>query len=110
MTMEGEPMANDAGTGGQGVAMHTAGPWAIRTYARSDVVNIRSLDDTPVAQVAWMPETGMEVTLANARLITRAPEMLRVLQLLIDGNTDIDSIYEDAREVVLKATSACLVA
>lgn len=75
---------------------HTPGPWHV-----ANGVQIRSARDQ-IAKV-WSMRNGEGN--ANARLIAAAPELLASLQVLVEnGGIGPESMFDDAREAIFKAT------
>ena len=71
-------------------------PW---THARScdnwDITLPSKPEDTGVGVVATV-FAGEDI----ARLIAAAPDMFEVLEHLVNGTADIDTIHEDARQAI----------
>jgi hypothetical protein len=94
---------------------HTAGPWSVQTTKTRlglDKLHIATRDN--VTEIAIMRNTYAPRTLANARLIAAAPDMLDALCRIADGQWP-DNIAETegtlamrevAREAIAKATEA----
>lgn len=79
-------------------AAFTPGPW--RTGRQRKVYAV----DTPLAVAqAVAKERDYSEADANARLIAAAPDMFDVIEHLVNGTADIDTIYEDARAALAKA-------
>ena len=89
---------------------HTPGPWEVgRGYARTHSTPIRWKGEN----LAWIcgmdsaHEFSLEQTLANARLISAAPDMLAALEGLLSDNYLADPINADrmaeARAAIAKA-------
>ncbi len=79
-------------------AAHTPGPWNIAVgydngNGREQYQRIHSADNPNIVTIRWADydPKGNDETAANARLIAAAPELLAVLQELLDS-----SIYADA--------------
>lgn len=102
---------------------HSNGPWS--NFGQD---TIWSSDDIKIATVADLPWTENPVTghrssdtsteLANARLISAAPDLLAALQCIATtaglcaitfpnapGNGDLQAIVRDARAAISKATN-----
>lgn len=90
---------------------HTPGPWEVgRGYASTHATPIRWEGEN----LAWVcgtdspHEFSLEQTLANARLIATAPDLLAALEGLLSDNYLADPINADrmaeARAAVAKAT------
>lgn len=84
---------------------HTPGPWIIDHSARGCVVR-------PGKQTRKGQRISADLTLADARLVAAAPELLTVLRTLVegfDGDTEctelLDIINTTARAAIAKATS-----
>lgn len=99
-------------------AQHTPGPWHIVPY--ETLIRIHTNPEGPylgtVANLDWWtdPQTGptKQVALANARLISAAPEMLAALKAIQEplakqasqpGNTTAWPYLEQIRAAIAKA-------
>lgn len=82
-------------------AKHTAGPWIVENenYDQDGGTLVRTADTTCICNV-WGTERAYdpnEESVANARLIAAAPDLLSVLEELVDGMPDV----EDSKTRVL---------
>ena len=85
----------------------TPGPWnglSVRIGGDASIVGNERLIASvhPKSMRASDPEGDAERD-ANARLIAASPDMFDVLEHLVNGTADIDTIYEDARAAIAKA-------
>jgi hypothetical protein len=85
--------------------LHTPGPWYIAHHTEIDggqSIDIRHCTDIPpsapeIHQVARLPKNA----LADARLISSAPEMFQALQAICDAFGDQDSLLIDQCKAAL---------
>jgi glycine cleavage system regulatory protein len=71
---------------------HTPGPWQITT----DFINVFNEDAIQIASLdsQGSPDIGVEESLANAYLISAAPEMLAVLKKVLPELDDPNLMWE----------------
>jgi hypothetical protein len=71
---------------------HTPGPWQITT----DFINVFNEDAIQIASLdsQGSPDIGVEESLANAYLISAAPEMLAVLKKVLPEIDDPNLMWE----------------
>jgi hypothetical protein len=79
----------------------TPGPWHV--VGRAEEYNLAVCAPRPGNEDRLDSVLGDEHAEANARLIAAAPELYEVVDHLVNGTADIDTIYEDAREALAKA-------
>ena len=94
--------------------LHTPGPWYIAHHTKVDgskSIDIRKCVDIPTSapeihQIASLPEDAM----ANARLISSAPDLLSALETLLSSSSglDISATHEGLKncEAIAKAREA----
>lgn len=102
---------------------HTPAPWIIRpddfNQDRWEITSMKRIEDSiveiAVVNTGWSEPFNSEMV-ANAQLIAAAPEMLEVLQKIIEANEDTLDIYneyafdefekviEEVKSVIAKAT------
>jgi hypothetical protein len=91
---------------------HTPGPWATDLKISSQAGRVVIEPDIAIVYVqpSRYDETVSKARLANARLISAAPEMLECLQRLIavhdSGYTPGEALIEQLRQVTQKAIGA----
>lgn len=90
-------------------AAHTPGPWKLRRAEH--VLEHDFILHTGSHIMAWsIPRADRSNTgkksehIANAKLIAKAPELLKALETIAAGNTNPDEMVEIARVAVKKAT------
>jgi glycine cleavage system regulatory protein len=74
------------------MSKHTPGPWQITT----DFINVFNEDAIQIASLdsQGSPDIGVEESLANAYLISAAPEMLAVLKKVLPELDDPNLMWE----------------
>jgi hypothetical protein len=74
------------------MSKHTPGPWQITT----DFINVFNEDAIQIASLdsQGSPDIGVEESLANAYLISAAPEMLAVLKKVLPEIDDPNLMWE----------------
>ena len=83
---------------------HTKGKWGVKKYKDGIYgVGIPETDDQ-VALVQYQAIFDEEAA-ANAALIAAAPDMLELLQTIIEGDWQCYNIEDVARKIVDKATT-----
>lgn len=87
-----------------GATVHTAGPWMVRSIAKSPTLwqsahHIHAPDRTVAILYGDRADT-----IANARLIAAAPELLEVLQEIIEVAWPGEKLGRGARAAIAKAT------
>lgn len=88
---------------------HSTGPWNIGDKVRRFIY---AADDTPICECDSIGETSKATEIANARLISAAPELLDALETLcnrieLESATPLDwPSYKHARDAIAKATGA----
>ena len=84
-------------------AAHTPGPWVVNPIQLDQVVTANAT--RVIARATLLGDAA--VTIANARLMASAPELLEMLIELLDAMGNCDSEIENAaRAAIAKATGA----
>ncbi|HEY8343348.1 MAG TPA: hypothetical protein VIK75_10220 [Calditerricola sp.] len=75
------------------MSKHTPGPWHVRYDEHCDLYHVQS--PSPPAEG---PDVASFCTLADARLIAAAPDLLEALQTLLGDYRDLLQDYSEERE------------
>lgn len=87
---------------------HTQGPWGASTSCSSDFRCIRHITDADgntIADVRYVEGFSQDEELANARLITAAPELLAALEgiMVTVAGVETSPVYKAARAAIIRA-------
>lgn len=85
---------------------HTPGPWKIEERQIDDYyVNIQAKVETIAAVLTMDPVYPTKKEMANARLITAAPDLLEALKELVavPNKHRPDRVWDEARAAIAKA-------
>lgn len=89
-------------------AQHTPGPWHVGGSDKSTIYNKYGQRIANSFEGVLVTQASDETCQANARLIAAAPDLLELLQELVDGMTDVEDsdsrVLFRARAAIAKAT------
>lgn len=88
---------------------HTPGPWYVVTGPPNGVAVHWSLDGQ-ICPLRWTDGLRPEVearVMADARLISAAPDLLAALQRIVDGDTECGCTHDDENCCALQADVQC---